>query len=205
MDIVKHFEKNLDKLTGANWVQLIQANDAFADKCDWSKLCGSDWAKLLKTHPQFADRCDLAKLEGDELYIVFDPQPTLIREELILQLKHRLLDFLCDYPEYISEYGRNIQPEAALQEIKELFSGDEYDIWAEVHICSMENAYIAKAVCVDAEKGIYQDIFFRDGDNIVQADADGKSITEALVKLLSLVRDCWRNDFLINFDTADVQ
>ena len=53
MDIVKHFEKNLDKLTGANWVQLIQANDTFSDRCDWSKLDGDDWAKLLKTHPQY--------------------------------------------------------------------------------------------------------------------------------------------------------
>ena len=53
MDIIQHFINNLEKLTGANWVQLIQANDAFADKCDWSKLDGGDWSKLLKTHPQF--------------------------------------------------------------------------------------------------------------------------------------------------------
>ena len=53
MDIIQHFINNLEKLTGANWVQLIQANDAFADKCDWNKLDGGDWSKLLKTHPQF--------------------------------------------------------------------------------------------------------------------------------------------------------
>ena len=53
MDIIQHFINNLGKITGANWVQLIQANDAFADKCDWSKLDGCDWSKLLKTHPQF--------------------------------------------------------------------------------------------------------------------------------------------------------
>ena len=53
MDIIQHFSNNLDKITGANWVQLIQANDALADKCDWSKLDGCDWSKLLKTHPQF--------------------------------------------------------------------------------------------------------------------------------------------------------
>ena len=63
MDIVKHFEKNLDKLTGANWVQLIQAKEEYAAKCDWSKLCGSDWAKLLKTHPQYKN-----KINFDEFY-----------------------------------------------------------------------------------------------------------------------------------------
>ena len=196
-----------EKLTGQNWSMLLHLYPEWAEKynCPFEKFSSWDWAELLDHCPQFIDKCDITKLNGDELYIIFDHQPTLIREELIPQLKHRLLNFLCDYPEYISEYSRNIQPEAALQEIKELFSGDEYDIWSEVHICSMENAYIAKAVCVDTQEGKYRDIFFRDGDNIVQADADGKSITEALVKLLSLVRDCWRNDFLINFDTADVQ
>ena len=121
---------------------------------------------------------------------------------MIPQLKHRLLDFLCDYPEYIAEYAENIKVEAVVQEIKDLFAEDEFDIWAEVHISSVENAYIAKAVCVDTQEGKYRDIFFRDGDNIVQADADGRSIAEALVKLLSLVRDCWRNDFSLDFDLS---
>ncbi len=64
MDIIQHFINNLEKLTGANWVQLIQANenDAFADKCDWSKLDGGDWSKLLKTHPQFKTNIPFEKL-----------------------------------------------------------------------------------------------------------------------------------------------
>ena len=218
-------------LDGNDWETLLGNHPGFADQCDWSKVMTHnwsmllhlypewaekyncpfekfsswDWAELLDHCPQFVDKCDITKLNGDELYIIFDHQPTLIREELIPQLKHRLLDFLCDYPEYIAEYAENIKVEAVVQEIKDLFAEDEFDIWAEVHISSVENAYIAKAVCVDTQEGKYRDIFFRDGDNIVQADADGRSIAEALVKLLSLVRDCWRNDFLINFDTADVQ
>ena len=192
------------KIMAHNWSMLLHIYPEWAEKynCPWEKFTDWNWAELLDHCPQFADKCDLVNLFGDELYLIFSNQPTLIREELIPQLKHRLLDFLSEYPEYISEYGRNIQPEAALQEIKELFSGDEYDIWSEVHICSMENAYIAKAVCVDTQEGKYRDIFFRDGDNIVQADADGKSISEALVKLLSLVRDCWRNDFSLDFDLS---
>ena len=195
-----------EKLTGQNWSMLLHLYPEWAEKfnCPFEKFSSWDWAELLDHFPQFIDKCDITKLNGDELYIIFDHQPTLIREELIPQLKHRLLDFLCDYPEYISEYAENIPAEEAVREIRNLISED-YHVWAEVHICSMENAYIAKAVCVDTQEGKYRDIFFRDGDNIVQADADGKSISEALVKLLSLVRDCRRNDFLINFDTADVQ
>ena len=32
------------------------------------------------------------------------------------------------------------------------------------------------------------------------ADADGKNIIEAVIKLYSLVIDCWRQDFLVDFD-----
>ena len=65
---------------------------------------------------------------------------------------------------------------------------------------SPDEAYIAKGVCVDAEQGAYRDIFFRNGKNIIQADADGRSITEAVVRLYSCVRDCWREDFSLDFD-----
>lgn len=213
---------------GNDWENLLSNQPEFADHCDWSKVMADNWSMLLHLYPewaekyncpfeqfsswacaelidhcpQFADRWDLAKLDGDELFIVFSHQPTLIREELIPQLKHRLLNFLCDYPEYIADYAKNIPVEEAVREIRHLISED-YHVWAEVQVMSMfspDEAYIAKAICVDAEKGIYQDIFFRNGDNIVQADADGRSITEAVVRLYSCVRDCWRNDFTLDFD-----
>ena len=221
-----------DILNGNDWEGLLCNQPEFADQCDWSKVMAHNWSMLLHIYPEwaekyncpfeqfsswacaelldhcpqfaFADRCDLAKLEGDELFIVFSRQPTLIREELIPQLKHRLLDFLCDFPEYIAEYAENIPAEEAVREIRNLIFED-YHVWAEVQVMSMfspEETYIAKAICVNAEKGIYQDIFFRDGGSIVQADADGRSITEAVVRLYSCVRDCWREDFTLDFDPA---
>ena len=87
-------------------------------------------------------------------------------------------------------------------EIREIFY-EEYHIWAEVQVMSLfapEEAYIAKVVCVDTENCGYFDIFFRKGNEIIQADADGKSIAEAVVRLYSCVRDCWRKDFLTGFD-----
>lgn len=120
----------------------------------------------------------------------------MIREDLIPQLGNRLIDFLCEYPEYIADYAGNIKPESAVQKIKEVF--DDFHILAEVQVMSMfapEEAYIAKVVSVDTENCGYFDIVFRNGNEIIPADADGKSIAEAAVRLYSCVRDCWRNDF----------
>lgn len=215
---------------GNDWENLLSNQPEFADHCDWSKVMAHNWSMLLHLYPewaekyncpfekftswdwaelldhcpqpQFADKCDLTKLFGDELYLIFSNQPTLIRKELIPQLGKRLVDFLCDYPEYISDYAPLVATEAVIREIREIFS-EEYHIWAEVQIMSLfspEEAYIAKVFSVDTENRCYTDIFFRKENEIIQADADGKSIAEAAIKLYSCVRDCWRKDFLTDFD-----
>lgn len=193
-----------EKFTTQDWSMLLHVHPEFAEKyhCPWEKFTSWDWAELLDHCPQFIDHCDLSKLDGDELYLIFSNQPTLIRKELIPQLGKRLVDFMCDYTEYISDYAHLVAAEAVIREIREIFD-EEYHIWTEVQVMSMfspDEAYIAKAICINAEKGIYQDIFFRDGDSIVQADAEGKTINETLVKLYACVRDCWREDFSLDFD-----
>ena len=191
-----------EKLTTQDWSLLLHVHPEFAENCPFEKFTSWDWAELLDHHPEFADKCDFSKLDGDELYIIFSRQPTLIRKELIPQLGKRLVDFLCDYQEYISDYAHLVETEAVIREIREIFS-EEYHIWAEVQIMSFfspEEAYIAKVFSVDTENKCYTDIFFRKGNEIIQADADGKSIAEAAIKLYSCVRDCWRNDFLTGFD-----
>ena len=194
-----------EKLTTQDWSMLLHVHPEFAEKyhCPFEKFTLWDWAELLDHCPQFADRCDLSKLDGDELYLIFSNQPTLIRKELIPQLGKRLMDFLCDYPEYISDFAHLVATEAVIREIRTIFS-EEYHIWAEVQVMSLfapEEAYIARAFSVDTENGCYTDIFFRNENEIIQADADGKSIAEAAIRLYSCVRDCWRNDFPADFDS----
>ena len=91
-----------EMLTTQDWTMLLHVHPDFAEKyhCPFEKFTSWDWAELLDHCPQFADKCDLSQLDGDELYIIFSRQPTLIKPELIKNLKHRLNDFLEDYPEY---------------------------------------------------------------------------------------------------------
>ena len=89
-----------EKLTTQDWSMLLHVQPEFAENCPFENFTSFDWAELLDHCPQFADRCDLSKLDGDELYLIFSNQPTLIKPELIKNLKHRLNDFLEDYPEY---------------------------------------------------------------------------------------------------------
>lgn len=91
-----------EMLTTQDWSMLLHVHPDFAEKynCPFENFTSWDWAELLDHCPQFADKCDLSQLDGDELYIIFSRQATLIKPELIKNLKHRLNDFLEDYPEY---------------------------------------------------------------------------------------------------------
>ena len=188
-------------LTTQDWAMLLHDHPEFAEKhnCPWESFHSWDWAELLDHCPQFAPKCDLTELGSDELYIIFSHQPTLIVKELIPKLGKCLIDFLVDYPEFIPEYAQLVSSESVIGHIKHWLE-DEFHIWVEVQLMSMEDAYIAKAVCVDMQTANYRDIFFHKDNDTVQADADGKNIIEAVIKLYSLVIDCWRQDFLVDFD-----
>ena len=119
---------------GNDWETLLSNHPGFADQCDWSKVMTHnwsmllhlyqewaekyncpfeqfsswDWAELLDHCPRFAGKCDLTKLDGDELYLIFSNQPTLVQIDLLKNLTSRLGDFLEEYPEYKKYIGEKV-------------------------------------------------------------------------------------------------
>ena len=101
--------------------------------------------------------------------------------------------------------------EQNILEIQKIFL-DEWHYWTEVSILSMienQEAYIAKVLYMDTDDGQMRDIWFRaycasekirrsDGKIVdeIQADAEGKTIAEAVSNLLRLTTDFTQANYL---------
>ena len=104
--------------------------------------------------------------------------------------------------------------EQKIKEIKKIFFDECCWNWTEVFIQSMtenEEFYIAKVMFVDTTNGSYRDIFFYAVDiskkltnangkiiTQIQADADGKTIDEAISNLLNIINTFIGADYSVS-------
>ena len=60
------------------WIELLEADESYAEKCDFSVFGSSDWRVLITDNPRFAKYCDMRKLNGDDLLAIAVKHPQFL-------------------------------------------------------------------------------------------------------------------------------
>ena len=56
---------NWQKISGAEWVQILIALPEFASYCQWEKLDGDNWSNLLTAKPEYVSKCSWNTITND--------------------------------------------------------------------------------------------------------------------------------------------